>query len=324
MVRQLAARGIARDRVHVRALIIAFIAGGLIAGSFLLIVLGAGMAQASERRTVATTASGQPQMITIQGYLARRRALANGRTPPPAESRVAVMGGLYPGFDESAPHDVFGTRILPVTSTPGLADWLATRAEAEAEQPMLSLCASTPASCVHPRLKAWAKMMSEAARHSAVAQLSFVSREINRIAVYESDAARFGMPDRWASPLTFLTSSGDCEDYVIAKYWSLKMLGVAESAMRVVLVRDRITRLDHAVLAVRIGSERYILDNQTDRVAPDSAIDRYTALYSLASGGQWMHAVFVASAALALPSTVEPAGGILSLRGGFNEARKAP
>ena len=51
----------------------------------------------------------------------------------------------------------------------------------------------------------------------------------NKIArtTYLEDLANYGLPDYWATPLQFLDRDGDCEDYAIAKFVSLRELGFA-------------------------------------------------------------------------------------------------
>ena len=55
------------------------------------------------------------------------------------------------------------------------------------------------------------------------------SRAVNRFVngwAYRADADNYGRSDYWATPLEFFRRSGDCEDYVIAKYRSLRLLGL--------------------------------------------------------------------------------------------------
>jgi predicted transglutaminase-like cysteine proteinase len=44
---------------------------------------------------------------------------------------------------------------------------------------------------------------------------------------YKPDDQNYGQRDYWATPLEFLRRSGDCEDYAIAKYVTLRELGFA-------------------------------------------------------------------------------------------------
>jgi len=78
------------------------------------------------------------------------------------------------------------------------------------------------------------------------------------------DRVVWGVEDYWATPAEFLsTGSGDCEDYAIAKYFTLKELGVPVSRLRLVYAKTWHARGAHMVLAYYAapGAEPLILDN---------------------------------------------------------------
>ena len=95
---------------------------------------------------------------------------------------------------------------------------------------------------------------------------------------YRADADNYGRSDYWATPLEFFRRSGDCEDYVIAKYRSLRLLGLPPDQLRMVVVQDVVRDLPHAVLAVYLGDEVLILDNLSEAVLPQQRVDRLRAL----------------------------------------------
>jgi predicted transglutaminase-like cysteine proteinase len=89
-----------------------------------------------------------------------------------------------------------------------------------------------------------------------------INQRINGAIRYKSDHANWGMVDHWATPSDIARNgAGDCEDYAITKMWMLRALGFAPEQLQLVVVQDTRRRLYHAVLAVHIGGERYILDN---------------------------------------------------------------
>ncbi|MDR2743759.1 MAG: transglutaminase-like cysteine peptidase, partial [Desulfovibrio sp.] len=57
---------------------------------------------------------------------------------------------------------------------------------------------------------------------------------------YKEDIVNWGTEDYWEIPAEFLQRSGDCEDYAIIKYFTLKELGIPPEDMRIVVVRDTI------------------------------------------------------------------------------------
>jgi predicted transglutaminase-like cysteine proteinase len=82
---------------------------------------------------------------------------------------------------------------------------------------------------------------------------------------FVEDRVHWRIEDYWATPAEFLSSrGGDCEDYVIAKYFTLKELGVPVSRLRLVYARTWKTREAHMVLAyfAAPGADPLILDNQ--------------------------------------------------------------
>lgn len=76
--------------------------------------------------------------------------------------------------------------------------------------------------------------------------------------------------DRWDPPLAALEKGGDCEEYALAKWLGLRKLGIAESDMRMVIVKLRAAPGEHAFLAVRQEDAWLILDNRRMGMVEDS------------------------------------------------------
>ena len=99
------------------------------------------------------------------------------------------------------------------------------------------------------------------------AKLLAVNDFFNRRIVFASDQEVWGQTDYWASPLEmFEKGRGDCEDYVIGKYFSLVAAGMPSSRLRLVYVRAQIGGSDgaaqaHMVLAYygTAGAEALVL-----------------------------------------------------------------
>lgn len=106
---------------------------------------------------------------------------------------------------------------------------------------------------------------------------------------YLVDSVNWGKVDYWATPKQFLGQKGDCEDYAIAKYLSLRALGMPAESLRVVVLQDTNLDILHAVLAVYVGKEIYILDNQINQVLEASAIHHYEPIYSINETHWWRH-----------------------------------
>lgn len=119
-------------------------------------------------------------------------------------------------------------------------------------------------------------------------QLDAVNRYINR-SPYVTDLNNWGVSDYWETLGEFLARDGDCEDYAIAKYYSLKALGFDISDMRIVILEDENLHVSHAVLAVFLGNQTLILDNQLPEVARDTSIVNYRPIYSINEQAWWFH-----------------------------------
>lgn len=119
-------------------------------------------------------------------------------------------------------------------------------------------------------------------------QIEAVNRYMNR-RPYILDPVNYGVVDYWAAPGQFLTRNGDCEDYAIAKFLSLRALGFANDSLRVVVLQDTNLRIAHAVLAVYFKDEILILDNQVSDVVPSRAISHYRPIYSINETSWWLH-----------------------------------
>jgi predicted transglutaminase-like cysteine proteinase len=137
-------------------------------------------------------------------------------------------------------------------------------------------------------LQEWRQLLKEIAGLEPMAQLDAVNSFMNR-APYVTDPVNYGLPDYWATPLQFMNKDGDCEDYAIAKYFSLRQLGLPDERMRIVVVDDLNLRVPHAILVVYLGERAYILDNQISRVVPAEIVNHYKPIYSINEHAWWLH-----------------------------------
>lgn len=106
---------------------------------------------------------------------------------------------------------------------------------------------------------------------------------------YVSDNTNYGKSDYWATPIEFLTRGGDCEDYAIAKYTALRILGVPEERMRVAIVQDLQKNIPHAVLIVYTDKGAMVLDNQIKSATRADSISHYKPIFSINRTAWWLH-----------------------------------
>ena len=170
------------------------------------------------------------------------------------------------------------------------AKWRKVEADIKAEDPVLARCRAEPKNC-SAAAKRFVSLIKEASARHGRARIEFVNKRVNSAIRYMSDIVQWHEPDLWSAPLdvnnkgSFETGLGDCEDYAIAKYVALREAGVAESDLRVLLVRDRAVRLDHAVLAVRQNGHWLILDNRWSRLSEDTDLKQFEPLFALDDDG---------------------------------------
>ncbi len=139
------------------------------------------------------------------------------------------------------------------------------------------------------RLRDWQDFLTGIVADSEPDQLRRVNRYVNG-ARYITDRRNWKRPDYWAIPEQLFGQGGDCEDYVIAKYLSLRSLGISAERLRIVVVYDQYRREDHAVLIVSGGEGTLVLDNHYRRVMTWAKLsDRYRPYYSLNERSVWIH-----------------------------------
>jgi len=134
----------------------------------------------------------------------------------------------------------------------------------------------------------WMKFLEGLKEKDLVSQIRAVNDYMNR-APYITDAVNWGKKDFWATPGEFMAKFGDCEDYAIAKYTSLRLLGYAEKDLRVVAVKDLNLKIGHAILIVYYKGKPYILDNQIKQVVPAAKVKHYLPVFSINSKAWWKH-----------------------------------
>lgn len=134
----------------------------------------------------------------------------------------------------------------------------------------------------------WESMKKKAQAMSKMDQLRLVNKYWNQWP-YIEDSKNWGVQDYWEIPAQFLDRSGDCEDYAIAKYFTLKELGFDPSLMRIAVVKDTIRMLAHAVLVVYLDGNAYVLDNLSNVVLPHKRLTNYQPQYTINESGLWGH-----------------------------------
>lgn len=121
-------------------------------------------------------------------------------------------------------------------------------------------------------------------------KLEVVNKFFNRNIWFVDDIKHWRREDYWATPMeTLATLGGDCEDFTIAKYFTLRELNVADERLRLTYVRATRLNKPHMILAYypTENSEPLVLDNLTDRIEPASKRRDLKPVYSFNGRSLW-------------------------------------
>ena len=203
---------------------------------------------------------------------------------------VATVAGLIAGGPALAASTLFGTAEYQSEALRELPQWQDVLARMQAEAPLTAACRAAPEQCPSPAARAWSRLLRSLDGAPPAAQLREVNRFVNGWH-YRTDADNYGRSDYWATPFEFFRRAGDCEDYAIAKYRSLRLLGVPAERLRLVVLQDVARNLPHAVLAAYLDGRVLILDNLSDAVLPQESLPHYLPYYSVNERARWAHAL---------------------------------
>lgn len=144
------------------------------------------------------------------------------------------------------------------------------------------------------RFDPWQQFMANSTTLPEIEKLRRTNDYLNRAIRYAEDAAIWDSSDYWATPLESLGKGlGDCEDYAIAKYFTLRQIGVPEDKLRFVYVRAQISgpagsiSVAHMVLAyfTRPDAMPLILDNLVGELRSASERPDLTPVFSFNMSG---------------------------------------
>ncbi|QOP46732.1 hypothetical protein FM071_06985 [Sulfurimonas paralvinellae] len=131
-----------------------------------------------------------------------------------------------------------------------------------------TICCSNPIS--KNRILDYQQTMQKLAILPKSKQLTQLNLYLNSL-LPQYDAVTKHKEDYWATPKEFLTIGyGDCEDYVIIKYYSLLHLGYDKRHLYLTIVKEKFHGGYHMVLSYfkQLGSSPLILDNLSFKILP--------------------------------------------------------
>lgn len=173
--------------------------------------------------------------------------------------------------------------------TGALPQWQRVMVAMSQQAPKFKDCLDNRSACRTANMEVWRDLVKVAQQLDKAGRLRIVNTFFNRFA-YTTDKERYGLREYWATPAEFLRNSGDCEDYAIVKYFTLAFLGFTDQDMRVVAVMDNSRQIAHAVLAVKLEKQTWVLDNLSEGVFSDTAYAHYSPKFSVNMSGRWVYA----------------------------------
>ena len=182
---------------------------------------------------------------------------------------------------------LLGTTEFPLRQISSIPKWVTILKRIKQEEATYRACDN--GRCATPNMKRWRDFIQQIKHLPVEEKLRRVNRFANKWP-YKTDNRVWGKSDYWATPMEFMKHSGDCEDYSIFKYVTLKAAGVSPDHIRLVVVKDTVRNLAHAVLAVYTPKDVYILDSLFDTPLPHGQVLQYSPYYSINETTRWTHA----------------------------------
>ncbi len=141
------------------------------------------------------------------------------------------------------------------------------------------------------RINGWQQLLIQQRNASELAQLNAVNRFFNQQLHYREDIDIWHVIDYWATPIESLRKGeADCEDYAIAKYFTLRHLGVSGEKLRITYVKAIRLNRAHMVLTWYATPDAIpiVLDSLTDNILPATQRPDLLPVYSFNDGGLWL------------------------------------
>ncbi|WP_236205044.1 cysteine protease LapG [Pseudomonas tohonis] len=141
------------------------------------------------------------------------------------------------------------------------------------------------------RIDDWQRLLASQVGASEAEQLKEVNRFFNAKLRFTDDLALWNQVDYWATPVEALRrGAGDCEDYAIAKYISLRHLGVPAEKLRITYVKALRLNQAHMVLTYyeKPDAVPLVLDNLIGSILPASQRSDLLPVYAFNGEGLWL------------------------------------
>lgn len=136
----------------------------------------------------------------------------------------------------------------------------------------------------------WETFIQSNLKQSPQKQLELVNDYFNRKLRFIDDRENWHQADYWASPIESLAKgSGDCEDFAIGKYLTLRLLGVPDSLLRITYVKLVERKVAHMVLYYCTNLvDSLVLDNIVPEILPASQRTDLLPIYGFSNDALYL------------------------------------
>lgn len=141
------------------------------------------------------------------------------------------------------------------------------------------------------RIETWENLISKSTDMPEMEKLQRVNDFFNQNTAFIDDSILWQKSDYWATPIEFLLKgAGDCEDYSIAKYYTVLEMGIAENKMRITYVKSLTLNQAHMVLTYYESPQAipFVLDNLVASIKPASERTDLLPVYSFNGSSLWL------------------------------------
>ncbi len=141
------------------------------------------------------------------------------------------------------------------------------------------------------RLQAWDELMQSSSGLAETEKLKLVNSFFNRQFRFSDDSRNWRQTDYWATPVeALIKGAGDCEDYSIAKYFTLRRLGVPSEKLRITYVKALQYNQAHMVLTYYASptATPLVLDNLIGEIRPASLRKDLLPVYAFNAEGLYL------------------------------------
>ena len=144
------------------------------------------------------------------------------------------------------------------------------------------------------KFSAWRAVVQAGVAASDAERIKRVNSFFNQQLQFAEDSVVWSQPDYWATPMESIgRGAGDCEDFSIAKYFTLLQTGLAPDKLRLIYVRAKTGGSEgaptqaHMVLAyyAQPDAEPLIMDNLIPDIRPASRRPDLVPVFSFNSAG---------------------------------------